>query len=227
MFSIVIPIYDEEKNLEILLNEINSNLIDFDKYEIILVDDFSKDNSLKVLEKFKNNDNILILRNNENKGQSYSIHKGIKEASYNTIITIDADGQNNPADIPKLIKAYNLDNELYLVGGIRIKRKDNFIKIFSSKIANFIRSKILKDNCSDTGCSLKVFEKKIFLDFPYFDGVHRFLPALFRGYGYKTMFLNVDHRQRKYGKSKYGTFKRLFGGIRDIIKVKKILRNKK
>ena len=226
MFSIVIPIYDEEKNLELLLNEIQSNLIDFDKYEIILIDDFSKDNSLKVLKKFKNNDNIIILKNNENKGQSYSIYKGIKEASYHTIITIDADGQNNPADIPKLIKAYNLDNELYLVGGIRIKRKDNFIKIFSSKIANYIRSKILKDNCRDTGCSLKVFEKKAFLDFPYFDGMHRFLPALFRGYGYKTLFLNVDHRKRKYGKSKYGTLKRLFGGVRDIIKVKKILRNK-
>ena len=126
MFSIVIPIYDEEKNLEILLNEINSNLIDFDKYEIILIDDFSKDNSLKVLEKFKNNDNILILRNNENKGQSYSIHKGIKEASHNTIVTIDADGQNNPADIPKLIKAYNLDNELYLVQELHFPQESSF-----------------------------------------------------------------------------------------------------
>ena len=110
-----------------------------------------------------------------------------------------------------------------MVGGIRKKRQDSFIKILSSKIANYIRSKILNDNCKDTGCSLKVFSKNIFLEFPYFDGIHRFLPALFKGYGHKTDFINVNHRVRKYGKSKYGTIDRLFRGIRDIIKVKNII----
>ena len=225
MFSIVIPIYDEEKNIEFLINEIFFNLKKFKRFEIILVDDCSKDSSLQILNKFNSNNQIKIIQNIENKGQSYSIYKGVKEASFNTIITIDGDGQNNPSDIPSLIKSFDSENEIYLVGGIRIKRKDRFIKIISSKIANYIRSKILNDNCNDTGCSLKVFDKKIFLEFPYFDGMHRFLPALFSGYGYKTKFLNVDHRKRKYGISKYGTFKRLFVGIKDIIKVKKIIKN--
>lgn len=225
MFSIIIPIYDEEKNIEFLINEIFFNLKKFKSFEIILVDDCSKDSSLQILNKFNSNNQIKIIRNIENKGQSYSIHKGVKEALFNTIITIDGDGQNNPSDIPSLIKSFDSENEIYLVGGIRIKRKDSFIKIISSKIANYIRSKILNDNCNDTGCSLKVFDKKIFLEFPYFDGMHRFLPALFSGYGYKTKFLNVDHRKRKYGISKYGTFKRLFVGIKDIIKVKKIIKN--
>ena len=103
---------------------------------------------------------------------------------------------------------------------------DSFIKVISSKIANGIRSKILNDNCRDTGCSLKVFDKQIFLSFPFFDGMHRFLPALFKGYGYKTMFIDVNHRKRKFGVSKYGTMNRLFKGIRDIIKVRKILKFK-
>ena len=98
--------------------------------------------------------------------------------------------------------------------------------MLSSKIANIIRSRILKDQCKDTGCSLKVFNKKIFLSFPYFNGIHRFLPALFKGYGYKTVFIDVNHRSRKFGMSKYGTMNRLFRGIRDIIKVNKILKNK-
>ena len=122
---------------------------------------------------------------------------------------------------------YILNNDIQLVGGIRINRQDNTIKIISSKIANYIRKMILKDNCKDTGCSLKVFNKKIFLTFPYFDGIHRFLPALFIGFGYKTFFIDVNHRKRKYGVSKYGTINRLFKGIRDLYKVKKIIKNNK
>ena len=111
-----------------------------------------------------------------------------------------------------------------MVGGIK-KRQDSFIKIYSSKIANYIRSKILNDNCKDTGCSLK-YLIKYFLEFPYFDGMHRFLPALFKGYSYQT-FIEVNHRKRKYGISKYGTMNRLFKGIKDIIRVKRIINNYK
>ena len=161
-----------------------------------------------------------------NRGQSFSIHKGILHSSFDTIITIDGDGQNDPADIPKLINKYFESDKLKLLGGIRSKRKDSLIKVFSSKIANKIRSKILKDGCQDTGCSLKVFDKKIFLTFPYFDGMHRFIPALYKGYGFETNFINLNHRKRKYGTSKYGTMNRLFKGIRDIIKVRNILKNK-
>ena len=223
MFSIVIPIFNEARNIEFLLKEINKSLENFKKYEIILVNDSSTDETLKVINNIKNK-NIKIITNDSNQGQSYSIFKGVKNSSYDTIITIDGDRQNDPADIPNLYNFYIQNNEVKLVGGIRKNRKDNLTKIISSKIANYIRSKILKDGCKDTGCSLKVFNKSIFLSFPFFNGVHRFLPALFRGYGYKTAFLEVNHRKRIYGRSKYGTMNRLFVGIRDIIKVKKILK---
>ena len=223
MFSIVIPIFNEAKNIGFLLEEIKKSLENFKDYEIILVNDASTDETIEVINKI-NNKNIKIIFNVENKGQSFSICEGIKNSSYETIITIDGDGQNDPADIPKLYNFYTQNNDIKLVGGIRKNRKDSLTKITSSKIANYIRSKILKDGCKDTGCSLKIFNKKIFLSFPFFNGIHRFLPALYRGNGYKTAFLDVNHRKRIYGSSKYGTMNRLFVGIRDILKVKKILK---
>ena len=226
MFSVIVPLYNEQKNIIYLLDEIKINLSNYEKYEIILIDDASDDDTLNTI-KLVENKKIKILENKKNLGQSFSIHSGIKHSSFNIIITIDGDGQNDPIDINKLLDIYLSNSEIKLVGGIRNKRRDNYIKIISSKIANYIRSKILNDDCLDTGCSLKVFDKDIFLNFPYFDGIHRFLPALFKGYGYNTTFINVNHRKRKFGVSKYGTIKRLFKGIRDIIKVNKIIKNKK
>lgn len=224
MFSIVVPLFNESKNIIPLLKEIESTLKDYDNYEIILINDSSTDNTANVIKNITNQ-NIKIINNIVNKGQSFSIHKGIELSSNETIITIDGDGQNDPRDIPKLLDLYFANNKVKLVGGIRKKRQDSYIKIFSSKIANYIRSKILSDNCKDTGCSLKVFSKNIFLEFPYFDGMHRFLPALFKGYSYKTTFIEVNHRKRKYGISKYGTINRLVKGIKDIIRVKRIIKN--
>ena len=227
MFSVVIPIFNEEQNISNLFFEIKNSLSSFKDYEIIYVNDSSKDKSLIILEEIvKKNNNIRILNNEKNKGQSYSIFQGVKEASFDIIVTIDGDGQNNPIDISNLVKLFLSDKKISLVGGIRTKRKDSLVKIFSSKIANYIRAKILNDECSDTGCALKVFDKRVFLDFPYFNGMHRFLPALFKGYGCNTMFIEVDHRHRKHGNSKYGTFDRLYKGIFDMIRVKKILNNK-
>ena len=223
MFSIVIPVYNESENILNLLDEIYVNLKKFNDYEIILVNDCSTDNTLEVIKKISDQ-KIKLVNNIKNYGQSYSIHRGIKLSFYNIIITIDGDGQNDPADIPKLLEIYLSKKDIELVGGLRLKRRDTIIKIISSKIANNIRSFVLNDDCKDTGCSLKIFNRKIFLDFPYFDGIHRFLPALFKGYGYKTLFISVSHRKRKYGFSKYGTIKRLFKGLRDMIKVKKILK---
>ena len=227
MFSVVIPVFNEEDNLVSLIKEIKAALADYNYFELIFVNDSSTDNTLKILETEKKSFNFKIFNNKSNYGQSYSISLGIKKSTYDIIITLDGDGQNNPYDIPKLIEFYNKNNNIYLVGGIRIKRKNNFIKIISSRIANFVRSKFLKDGCKDTGCSLKVFDKNIFLNFEYFDGIHRFLPALFIGFGYKTFFLSVDHRKRKFGTSKYGTFLRLIKGYRDMIKVKKIIEKNK
>lgn len=226
-FSIVIPIYNEELNILSLFNEI-LYLKDLNKYsfEVVFVNDSSIDNSLKVLNKIqKENPSIVkILSNQKNLGQSFSILHGIKVAKYETIVTIDGDGQNNPKNLPLLLEKFFLNKNIKLVGGIRVKRKDSPIKIISSRLANNFRSFILKDNCKDTGCSLKVFDKNIFLQFPFFNGIHRFLPALFKGYGYNTLFINVDHRKRNFGKSNYGTIKRLIYGIIDIIRVIQIIR---
>ena len=167
---------------------------------------------------------LKILTNSKNQGQSFSLNKGIKNSLNNIIITLDGDGQNDPKDIPNLLKKYISNNDIKLVGGIRRKRQDSIIKILSSRIANYVRRKILDDGCKDTGCSLKVFDREIFLKFPFFNGIHRFLPALFKGYGHKTIFINVNHRKRKYGISNYGTLNRMFSGIRDIYKVYKILK---
>ena len=226
-FSLVIPVFNEELNVGILIHEIINNLKTYNsKYEIILVNDASEDNTFEELTKIRDKykEKIIILNNKINLGQSYSIIKGIENSGYNTIVTLDADGQNNPKDINRLLAKYFSDDKIYLVGGIRHKRKDNFIKKISSKIANKVRSSILKDNCIDTGCSLKVFDKHTFLIFPKFNGIHRFLPALFTGYNKKTYFINVDHRPRIYGQSKYGTFKRLFAGIKDLIRVYNIIK---
>ena len=227
MFSIVIPVFNEAHNLIRLVNEISSVLKPFKTYEVILVNDASNDSTLEVIKNISIIQNIKILSNKINKGQSYSIYKGVKEAKYDTIITLDGDGQNNPKDIPLLYDYYTSNKDIFLVGGIRKKRRDSFIKIISSRIATKIRSKILKDDCVDTGCSLKVFSRKVFLSFPYFNGMHRFLPALFKGYDYKCFYLFVDHRIREKGFSNYGTFDRLYRGIIDIIKVRKIIKEKR
>lgn len=227
MFSIVIPVYNESQSLKKLVDEIDKSLKSYNKYEIIFIDDASNDNTLQVIEELKNNNkNIRFFFNKKNKGQSFSINKAIGESRNEIIITIDGDGQNNPRDIPILLDYYLLNVNVALVGGIRRNRKDTFIKVVSSKIANKVRSIILDDDCEDTGCSLKVFSKSIFLSFPYFNGIHRFLPALFKGYGHECFYIDVDHRAREEGVSKYGTIDRLFKGIIDILKVRKILKKR-
>ena len=226
-FSIVIPVFNEELNIDLLTDEIFMNLSMYNNfYEIIFVNDGSVDQTLSKI-KYLNKKYPSVIRfidNKKNIGQSLSLVEGIKSSKFKTIITIDGDGQNNPKDILILLKRYFSDSNLYLVGGIRYKRRDSFVKIASSKLANIIRGYFLKDNCPDTGCSLKVFDKDVFLEFPIFNGIHRFIPALFSGYGVKTYFINVDHRHRVHGYSKYGTFGRLFKGVNDLIRVAKIIK---
>ena len=229
-FSIVIPLYNEEQNINNLIQEIFFHLKDIEfKFEILLVNDASTDNSHDVLQNLKNKykDKVIIINNNINLGQSFSLIKGIEKSRYKTIVTLDGDGQNNPKDIKSLLEKYMSDELICLVGGIRQKRKDNLIKMISSKIANGVRKFILRDNCNDTGCSLKVFDKDVFLHFPKFRGIHRFLPALYKGFGKKTFFINVDHRPRIYGYSKYGTVERLFAGVLDLLRVYIIIKKYK
>lgn len=226
-FSIIIPIYNEAENILKLVREIIKTLENNYLYEIIIVDDFSNDKTEEILKSSYFSD-CQIIRHKKNKGQSESIRTGILLSKYNSIITLDGDLQNDPSDIPKLIDIYqNKEINYDLVGGVRKKRMDNLIKKISSLFANYVRKFILNDDCNDTGCGLKIFTKRIFLEFPFFNGIHRFLPALFKGYGYNTIFINVNHRKRVAGLSKYGTLTRLYFGIIDIIKVKKIINNQK
>ena len=223
-FSIVIPVYNEELNIIELFKNIQNLNLNKKSSEIIFIDDCSTDKSFTLLTELKKKNDIILVRHKKNLGQSQAILSGIQRSKFDNILTIDGDGQNPPRDIIKLTEEYFKDNTLALLGGIRAKRKDNLIKIYSSKIANSVRKSFLQDDCIDTGCALKIFDKKIFLSFPFFNGIHRFLPALFKGYGHKTKFINVGHLNRKHGYSKYNTTGRLFRGIKDMITVKNIIR---
>lgn len=225
-FSIVIPIYNEEENIIHLIDEIYSiNFLDY-VFEIVVVDDNSSDNSYNLLKKIKlKHKTFRLIQHKKNLGQSFALKTGINSSLYDNIVTIDGDGQNDPYDILLLCDHYfKQDSKFKLVGGVRKNRKDNILKKYSSLLANSIRKKIFNDNCDDTGCSLKIFNKEIFLSFPFFKGIHRFLPALFVGYGYQTFFLNVNHRKRLHGISKYGTLDRLIQGVIDIVRVKLIIK---
>ncbi len=221
-FSIIIPVFNEEDNISKLIEEIKISLKTEHFYEIIIINDGSYDNTKKILNNI-NEDNLIIFNLNKNYGQSYSLHYGINKAKYDNIVTIDGDLQNDPKDINKLLDIYFSNKNLKLVSGIRRNRKDTFIKIVSSKLANSIRSKFLNDNCPDTGCSLKIFQKNIFLKIEFFNGLHRFIPTFFENMDLKVKYIDVNHRRRVSGISKYGTFDRLYKGIKDLIKVKKLI----
>lgn len=223
-FSIVIPVYNEELNIIELFKNIQNLNLNKKKSEIIFIDDCSTDKSFTLLSELRKKNDIILVQHKKNLGQSQAILSGIQRSKFDNILTIDGDGQNPPRDIIKLTEEYFKDSTLALLGGIRAKRKDNLIKIYSSKIANSVRKSFLQDDCTDTGCALKIFDKKIFLSFPFFNGIHRFLPALFKGYGHKTKFIDVGHLNRKHGYSKYNTTGRLFRGIKDMITVKNIIR---
>ena len=222
-FSIIVPVYNEEQNIDKLLNEIINSIKTITDYEIIVVNDGSEDQTKNELIKF-NLYKIKIINHEKNLGQSAAIYSGIQSSYYDNIITIDGDLQNDPNDIDKMIKLYKINNCKGLVSGIRRKRKDSLIKRYSSKLANNIRNIILKDECEDTGCSLKIFEKKFFLKYKFFDGIHRYIPFLFKQSRCKISYIDVNHRFREAGVSKYGTIDRLIKGIIAIIKVKYYLK---
>lgn len=226
-FSLVIPLFNEEENIERVIEELclelNKLIIN---YEIILIDDGSTDNTVSKVQKLlqKLNIDLQIIRNSINRGQSYSINKGIISSKYKSIVTLDGDGQNDPKDIKHLINVYNPKQNIHLVSGIRTKRRDSYVKKLSSLIANEIRKRYLNDSCSDTGCALKIFNKEIYENLIYFNGIHRFLPALFLSKNSKNIYIPVNHRNRTKGKSKYGISNRLINGLFDMYKVKKMMK---
>jgi dolichol-phosphate mannosyltransferase len=217
--SIVVPVRNEEDNVADLISEIQKSLKRKITYEIIYVDDGSTDQTYKNLITLqKTYKELRVIRHEKSCGQSTAVRTGVKYAKFNWIATLDGDGQNNPADIPKLLNA--LKEGVELVGGNRRhSRRDTWIKRISSVIANGVRSSLLQDDTPDTVCGLKLFSRDAFLDLPYFDHMHRFLPALIKRRGGLIVSVPISHRQRTHGQSNYGTIDRLLVGIVDLFGV--------
>ena len=223
MISVIVPILNEEGNIPSLLKEISAVGQKTPISEIIYVDDGSTDNSFNVLSALKNDYPYLrVIRHDRRSGQSAALWTGVKAASNHIIVTLDGDGQNDPADIALLydhyIKYEKMPNTVMIVGQ-RKKRNDNVVRRISSRLANKIRSSLLKDKISDTGCSLKMFRRKDYLSLPYFNHMHRFLPALMLREQVQVVEVKVSHRARSSGTSKYGTLDRALVGILDLFGV--------
>jgi dolichol-phosphate mannosyltransferase len=222
--SIIVPVYNEADNIISLIDEIVAAMSQAEAYEIIYIDDGSTDDTPAVLKQAQQHIKALrIIRHRQSCGQSTAIYTGVKAAVYPCIATLDGDGQNDPADIPRMYDALmqqrQVVNNLSMVAGWRNKRHDSAWRLFSSKVANAVRSTLLGDNTPDTGCGLKVFLRDEFLKLPYFDHMHRFLPALILRAGGKVVSEPVNHRARAHGYSKYGTLDRLWVGISDLLGV--------
>jgi len=221
--SVVVPVKNEQDNVEPLVREISAALSGFAEFEIVYVNDGSTDGTPQVLQGLKTEFPMLrVITHRTSCGQSQAVATGVKHARYEWIATLDGDGQNDPADIPALIAALADSNQpanLQLLAGWRNKRQDTFIRKLSSKIANGVRSRFLRDNTPDTGCGLKVFARATFLELPHFDHMHRFLPALVQRNGGAVGSGPVNHRPRERGTSKYGIHNRLWVGIVDLFGV--------
>lgn len=219
--SVVIPVYNEQDNITPLVSAIIEAL--GENVEVVVVDDKSTDNTQTVCNDLTQKIfNLTYLRHQKNAGQSAAVYTGVKHAKHNLIATLDGDGQNPPSEIVKLLKAHDEfqgDKAATLFAGHRQGRKDTQVKRLSSKIANKIRKAMLKDNCPDSGCGLKLFNKTTFLSLPHFNHMHRFLPALFKSYGLETINVPIAHQPRQHGVSKYNTLGRLKVGIVDLFGV--------
>ena len=220
LLSVVIPIFNERDNVTPLVEEINAALNGVCDFEIIFVNDASTDDSLTILTELKQSfPFIRTVTHNKRSGQSAGLRTGVLAASGTLIATLDGDGQNDPADIPKLLERHESlsGSEFLMITGHRVDRKDTWAKRKASRAANVIRSILLKDNNPDTGCSLKLYDRALFLRLPYFDHMHRFLPALVKRENFRVEVVPVNHRHRAYGQSKYANIDRLLVGIPDLI----------
>ncbi len=217
--SVVVPVYNETENVGLLAKEIHEALSGV-PYEMIFINDCSSDDTEAALVALKSvYPSLRALSHRSNAGQSRAVRTGVLAARATVIATLDGDGQNDPADIPALyaqLTRPDAPDGLALVGGRRAKRKDTWAKRFASRFGNGVRKKLLKDNCDDTGCGLKVFTREAFLRLPYFDHVHRYIPSLMLREGYETEFADVNHRPREFGVSKYTNFGRLMVSIADL-----------
>ena len=218
--SVVVPVFDEEGAAPGLAREIAAAFAGR-SYEMVFVDDRSRDATVAALTALKSElPQLRVLSHRSNSGQSRAIRTGILAARGAIIVTLDGDGQNDPADGPKLVDALLAGSaDLALVGGERVKRQDSQAKKIASKFGNGVRKRMLKDTANDTGCGLKAFRREAFLRLPYFDHLHRYIPALMIREGYQVAFRPVNHRHRQTGASKYTNFGRLMASVSDLLGV--------
>jgi len=221
--SVVVPVHNEEDNILPLIAEIHAALFGKFAFEIVYVNDGSTDGTDAKLKDARAKYPMLrVIRHEKACGQSAAVRSGVIHARGELICMLDGDGQNDPADFPAMIAAYRAPDapaNLRLIAGWRSKRKDDFVKKITSRVGRASRAFLLRDETPDTGCGSKVFSREAFLRLPFFDHVHRFLPALMRREGYGVVSVHVNHRPRTAGISKYGVWNRLWVSIADIIGV--------
>jgi dolichol-phosphate mannosyltransferase len=218
--SVVVPVFDEEGAAPALAREIAA-AFKGRRFEILFVDDASRDGTKAALKELSAEiPQLRVLAHRRNAGQSRAIRSGVLGALSPIIVTLDGDGQNDPADGPALVDALMAGPaDLALVGGERVKRQDSQAKKVASRIGNGVRKRLLNDAANDTGCGLKAFRREAFLRLPYFDHIHRYIPALMQREGYQIAFLPVNHRHRQTGRSKYTNLGRLWASLSDLFGV--------
>ncbi|MGA9421198.1 MAG: glycosyltransferase family 2 protein [Rhodanobacteraceae bacterium] len=216
--SVVVPVHNERDNIVPLLDEITAALRGRVDFEVIYIDDASRDDSRLILASAKADcPELRVLAHATQSGQSVAIRNGIKAARGAWIATLDGDGQNDPADIPKLLSMRDeAPAAVKLFAGWRVARRDTASKRVASKLANAIRRRLLHDDTPDTGCGTKLFERAAFLDLPYFDHMHRYLPALMQRAGWQVQSVPVNHRPRAAGASNYNNLGRALVGLADL-----------
>jgi len=219
-YSVLVPVYNEKDNLRPLIEEISAVMDGFGRpYEIIYVDDFSRDGSLEELRRLQTEFKTLqVIAHSRNCGQSAAVASGFAAARGDVLITLDADRQNDPADIPALLA--QLTDGTDMVCGVRTKRRDSLIRRISSRVANAFRNVVTGDRVSDTGCGLRVVRRAALAEIPVFNGMHRFLPTLMRFQGFTVREVPVNHRPRTAGVSKYGVGNRAWRGLVDCFAIR-------
>jgi dolichol-phosphate mannosyltransferase len=229
-FSVVVPVHNEAGNVAGLIAEI-ARALDGRAYEMVFVDDASKDETRAVLAGLKAQYPALrVISHRRNAGQSRAIRTGAEAARAPVIGTLDGDGQNDPADLPDLYRKLTRPDApegLKMVMGRRGSRKDTASKRFGSRLANAVRKRLLRDDCDDSGCGIKVMERATMLRLPYFDHMHRYMPALMRADGYGVEFMEVNHRPRGTGTSNYTNFGRLMNAVSDLRGVMWLIRRRR
>lgn len=227
--SIVVPVRNEAENIRPLLAEIERACAGLDPFEVIYVDDGSTDRTpAELAEARAARPWLRVVRHAASCGQSAAVRSGVLAARAPLVATLDGDGQNDPAFIPKLVTALEAAGEATaLAAGQRVGRKDGLSKTWQSRIANGVRGRILRDGTRDTGCGLKVFRREVYLSLPYFDALHRFMPALVKREGYGVTHVDVVDRPRLAGRSNYGMFDRLWVGLLDLAGVWWLIRRRR